>query len=103
MRLPRSESQPLPPSSSLADARAAIAPLYRRPEPEVLSALAAQAEPTAYERERVLERAGRPGRRRRGHAAHGGGLRARPRHRRGPETRRPGVQPRLPLLLRHAG
>jgi len=51
------EAQQLPRSSALDDARAAIAPLYRRAEPEVLAGLAAQARLSDNERARVLARA----------------------------------------------
>jgi RHH-type proline utilization regulon transcriptional repressor/proline dehydrogenase/delta 1-pyrroline-5-carboxylate dehydrogenase len=43
--------------STLADARAAIAPLYRRSEPKLLAELAARAELKSDERARVLARA----------------------------------------------
>ncbi|HZZ35898.1 MAG TPA: proline dehydrogenase family protein, partial [Caulobacteraceae bacterium] len=43
--------------STLADARAAIAPLYRYSEPELLAGLAARAELNSDERSRVLARA----------------------------------------------
>jgi len=44
----------VPQASDLAAARAAVAPLYRRPEPDVLTALAADARLTSDERTRAV-------------------------------------------------